>query len=593
MLFIFFMYVFLFIILFYSLKSCKELKPILSEVFTARSLITISVGILMINLFIINYMKNENTLYFWDYVAYWDMSITNMHIIDNSSPSVVFSNLINSINSDSYNIFPTYLIYPFLKLFGITRISFILGILNLFLIPSVFLLALISKQSIQEISKFSKLRIDIIFVILLLFPPLITPMLRGYLDIVGLIPACLILLKLMNHDFKKIDILSSILLSFLIVLVLFTRRWYAFFIVSLCVSYLMIYTAKVIKNRSLTTHSAIKILLNWLIIAVCLLIILAIFFRPFLRMSGGVDYSYIYSAYRFGSLSNEIMSMVYYVGILTCIFICIGVFKGGANWFSLIMLLQAPLQFFLFWRIESFGQQHYYIFMPCIAYFMILGINTIIQSYKKLNCPLLIIILSLILLQFYNSFVRPIFISIDRNILSQSIRYSNTRLDVYHIRELADYLNSLHSNSYILASSNVTINDDILRHVNMPGKNNAVPNLLFTHSVDLSDGFPYEFMNTKYVVVADPVQLHLGEKNQRVVWFFANNILAQSSFGQNYKLLKVFSIDNNIKINVYEKEKCFTGEQLEYITNSFRNYYPNDERFNNLQLGKFGCQDEK
>lgn len=593
MLLILLIYLILFLILFYCLKQYKTVSDIIVEALSVRGLLTIFSGILIANFFVIGFVSREKFIYFWDYTAYWDMSVTSATFIKHTPFNMAFSHLIDSINHDSYNIFATYLIFPFLKVLGTSRVAYVLSVLNLFFIPSVFLLSLICKQVTQIVFSSKSLRFDFIFILLLLFPPIITPMLRGYLDIVGLIPACLILLILLNEDFKEIKILNALMLSFLIIIELFTRRWYAFFIASLCISYGCVYIFRVLISKERGLKVVAKVFSNWLIIGVSTLLILWIFFRPFLQMSGGVDYAYIYSAYRFGTLSNEILSLVWYVGVFASMLIGLGVYKAFRYWFPFVLILQSPIQFYLFWRVESFGQQHYYLFMPFIVLFLILGINAIILLHKKLYYPALGVIFMVSFIQFSNSFIQPFFAPSSRFVLSNSILYPNKRDDVEQIKNLTSYLHSLSGDIYVMASSNVTFNDDILRHVDMPNTTNAIPNLLPTNNVDLSDGFPYQFMGAKYIVVADPIQLHLGKNNQMVVWFFANNILAQSSFGQNYKLLKVFSIDKNIKINVYEKEKCFTGEQLEDITNSFKNYYPNDGRFNNLQLGKFGCQNEK
>jgi len=130
-----------------------------------------------------------------------------------------------------------------------------------------------------------------------------------------------------------------------------------------------------------------------------------------------------------------------------------------------------------------------------------------------------------------------------------------------------------------LASSE-SLNDDILKCSLLPRSKNAVNNMLGTSHVDKRDGFPNNLLVAKYIVVTDPVQVHLGVEDQRVIEYFTNEIL--SGQAQNLKRIESFEIKEGLTAHIYERMGGFSVEFLDKAKNYFLAEYPNTTSLHNV-----------
>ena len=95
-------------------------------------------AIALVNLLVINYINSERAFYYWDLSGYWKNSIS---LLDSFSQSKItgFQAIASSMNTD-YNFLPLVPMLPFLFVFGTSRLSFILIILNLYVVPFAFIM---------------------------------------------------------------------------------------------------------------------------------------------------------------------------------------------------------------------------------------------------------------------------------------------------------------------------------------------------------------------------------------------------------------------------------------------------------------------
>jgi hypothetical protein len=106
--------------------------------------------------------------------------------------------------------------------------------------------------------------------------------------------------------------------------------------------------------------------------------------------------------------------------------------------------------------------------------------------------------------------------------------------------------------------------------------------LLWSSHVDKSSGFPNQILITKYILVANPVQLHLPE-GQEVVSYFASKIINGQDV-QNLKPIKVFELEPNITVTVYERMGGYSLEFLEDAKDHFTTLYPDYANLTNIDF---------
>ena len=150
---------------------------------------------ILANAFATYFVTQEHYIYYWDWSYYWhksqDLSTSLMH-----HPISALSSLISSVRSDDYNPLPVLPLVPFEWLFGTSRLSYILAITNVALLPSAFIMGLLAQRILpQKSPKPSFSPLVLATGSLLALNSLWAPMLRGLPDVIGiLVIGCILLL---------------------------------------------------------------------------------------------------------------------------------------------------------------------------------------------------------------------------------------------------------------------------------------------------------------------------------------------------------------------------------------------------------------
>ncbi|WP_217560478.1 hypothetical protein [Paenibacillus sp. GbtcB18] len=543
---------------------------------------------LVSNLLVFSFVQREKFIYFWDFSAYWNSTILFSDLYFNNFTQAVKQVYISILNDD-YNVVPILPIMFIFKLSGGSYESFVLSILNLYILPFIilFTLFMIKAFNIGSHKGHIFLLMGICF-----FPALLSPLLSGYLDSIGLLFIGLLLVILYNKKQEELSLKDILLLSFLLIALALSRRWYSYWVVGF---FSAIFIAEVLKLLFIKTYlfkNFIRTISKFFYVGIFCVLILAVFFNGFLVRTISNNYSYAYSAYKLGGVMEIFEGLIRYHGFFYFILILIGFVFGVTNhkfrYISTVLGIQAVVVFILFTRVQSFAIHHYYLFTATFLFFFCLGCYFIVNLLKQstIKSILAVIILGLVYLNFSNAFISS---SNSGKLLGKaSIIYGNYKLyprvrdDIPQLTDLTRYLNELTVNTskrvYVLSSSGI-LNDDIIRKLEMPEKLDALPSMFVTHHVDKRDGFPEEIFESEYLVVADPIQYHLRPEDQQVIGIISSSLLNQDIFGKNYKVLKEFSLSNQVKAKVFQRQTELNAETKGYVKDLFKQQYANDPLF--------------
>jgi len=179
-----------------------------------RYILIFFISLIFINIFSIFYISYEKYIYFWDYATYWDYFYFLGNSIQND-PYNAIKHIFISISKDDYNYLPVVFLMPFYFIFGDSRLSYILALGNTFLLPSIMIMTFVVENIIKSYRKEIKTTVFYLnFATILLYWPLWTPLLRGYVGIVGLIIIGIIILINTNVTFTNQKISSLIITGF-------------------------------------------------------------------------------------------------------------------------------------------------------------------------------------------------------------------------------------------------------------------------------------------------------------------------------------------------------------------------------------------
>ena len=168
------------------------------------------------------YVSREQTFYWWDYAGYNTATVNTANLF-RDSPDKAWRGVIESLSKEK-NLLISLPLVPFILLFGESRLSYILSVSLIYVLPFRLLLGAISVKLIPVYSR----RVFWSTVLLsLLIPMSWIPTLRGYLDTGGCVFVALAILVYLQ-DVKLKSWWKIPLIGFFLAVAILWRRHFAY-----------------------------------------------------------------------------------------------------------------------------------------------------------------------------------------------------------------------------------------------------------------------------------------------------------------------------------------------------------------------------
>ena len=561
--------------IFYSTRFCNVnfREMFLSDL--PRILIVAAIG----TGFIVMMISAQQTIYTGDQLETWEPTISCEETTF-TRPIQALRDLRDTINYTDYNNFLPMLMTLPMHIFGKSFMSYAFFVWIMFGLPAIFFAAATFKTFLER-SGVKIFPVSMLMALLMLYPVTEIPVLVGYANISILLLGSLILAMLLSLDRSKIEIKPLILIALLCVLAVFQARTAAYMIFSLFTGYTVYILVVGVIERTIL-RDLLVILPKFAIIGLTGLIMTLPLFYPFIKHALTYDIGTAYSAYQRGySFIDRFQNHTWYLGYLPYI-----MFVAGAilSFFSRKTLPWAA--FFLTWaitspilicRVQLMDRQHYYTMILPFVFLIALLINFALSKDKKIVGIGLIFLLTVNFLQTFGAtfntrgyftcpFVTPV------------------RHDVDDLKKFAADMNKLtvgtEKKIYSFADSGI-YNCHTLKKIYMPENREAIPNLMYNFEIDLRDGFPTHFFDADYVIVNDPIQIHLLDKDQQIVVKLSDLITKYSPISTHFRKIKEYTFNaagEPVKFNVYEKIAPFKRSDIDFVEKIFVKLYPDHDK---------------
>lgn len=544
---------------------------------------------LLANVFAIVFVSQEQTIYVWDRSIYWS-SFQQLTKLIAEDPLQTLIAVVISVNRDDYNLLPAVILTPFGLVFGTGRLSYVLAIVNIYLLPAAFLMGVVADRIHGRwLGRRSPVILLLTVLIALAFHPMWIPTLHGRVGVAGVVVIAAFLLLYVTAPFEKQTTRNVILMGLLLCLLVLVRRWYAFWVVgffaALAVSQLAILAAR---HRT-AWHQYLGTIQNGLILTASFSIALFGFGTAFMVRVLLTDYADIYAAYRTtGSWLENALSLVAYFGPLTTIG-----WLAGLTWlsmhrqtreFGVLLTLQTVIILQLFWRTQDFGTHHYYLVVPG----MILGIGVplahlCLQAGRGWYRRVVVGATLAVLVIGSARVVAPTMTAATEGVallLPSERHHPEVRTDLETLDRLLGDLKTRRARAqgsiYVLASSRI-LNSNLLVNGCRQFNRDATlcDAILRTHDVDKRDGFPIQFLDARYVVLGMPIQYHLAPEHQRVVGILADKIGSGHGVGTAFRRLpERYELDDGVQVWLLERIEPFEEAHLSQLEREFVGHYP-------------------
>ena len=557
----------------YFLSLCGTKKYIIGN--EKSILFLLIVGIL----FVFAVISRDRFVYFWDYRSYWSLCLQECNSFF-TQPLETMHRLYSDINAVEYNsLIPALEALP-MRIIGTSFLSYTILTFLMFGFPMSFVLS-VAINKLQEKCGFKSAPLWVTMLIILCVPSTLTPLLDGYCDISVLFLIAVLWMLTFSFDWYSFNIKFCTAISIVLLLILFERRYFAFFVVGYVVGLCVYGVIQFIQERKSIKYFFANL---FCIGAFCSAVLLS-FFRDFLVRGIFNNYAVAYSAYSTGDNFDKAVSVLSYFGLILMILAIIGcvallVSKKGRAYLAFLVISPA-ISAFLFFRIQSMGIHQQYVVLSQGLILLVIGIYKMIYSMRKdvLKKTAAVTAAAFLTVNFtYGFSLFPDFNSkVHSSILSQLDYKPKVRDDIIQLQMLKQELRSMadeNKSKVYVVSSSILFNDDIIRALSLPDDLNGAQFLNLCSNVDLIDGFRTGFFNSNIIVVADPAQYHLRPSDQQVVGILANEFLNNGKIGQHFSYIKEYQIDGGVKVKIYKKKAPYTKDDLTYLSRKFDAVYP-------------------
>lgn len=526
-----------------------------------------------------SFVASENQAYTWDSRFYWVVWNEYTGLLHDSF-SQWLGNIKSSVYSTDYNSLPIIALIPFNYLPIGNREAYILGVYILYLLPFAYIAMRLFAVAAGVDKKYQ----PYVFVFLASFIPFITPTLRGYPDIIGMIPlslCCLILFKVNILNYRGYRfVLLAIAVGVLLWLPFAFRRWYAYSVVSLFITLPFLNTFLFGGKARFSKERIFKYFAFFTISAVVVIFAVCLFQFELAKRILTTNYSDIYSAYK-ATEEATLLITLNYAGLYLLPLIFLGVayiFFGSSSRLKVLCafaLANFIITYIIFTRTQTPGMQHG---MPLCFWLAILVLSALKLFFDKLKKGLattltiaFALLTAAVFISTYSKpFGKPEWVS--RYLPGKEYPLRLENFDHYH--ELIAFMSARvgADDKVAVFASSGSLNNDLFAAISPASFVSHIANV---SQVDLRDKLTIEAFSSRYAIVTDPTQTHLDIHGQQVISLPNNLILEGKGIGAAYKRVsQPFILSGGVQAYVYEKTRPYTIDEYRSMIDEFARSYP-------------------
>ena len=517
------------------------------------------VAAVLLNLQAVLYCTFMKEIFVWDNAGYF----VTVHKLNELFPSMeYFKAVYKSVFETDYNYIIALPASIFCKLFGESRLVFVLSIVNFYLLPLVTLIY-------AAANRIYKKGWMAIFAVLGL-PYLVFAANTGFIDIGGVLFAFLAAVIFLWGDGDEMCVLSGICLALCVLM----RRWYSFYALS------FIITSVLWGISRKKAKGSIYLVLSFAFV-------LLFFAQPFVTGKLMADYRDMYSAYALG-IGTDIRIFTRYFGLLLVIAVSLWAIvkqaKAGLKMTpEFFMWVQGIICFALFTALQTHGQQHLALYVPMFIIFTLSVCSRDVPVFASFSPERTVLLcVALCAANLVSVFIprqQPQTISEIKgvSVLPTFSIYPQVDQNAESFLQVTEYMDGeigMRGKTVCFLASSLEMNYDTLRNAEISLSVKKKYDIdresyyLTIGDVDKRDGFADSLFAADYILVPSELQIHLAPEEQRVISVPYKHIVNGTGIGEAYeKQDKSFTLNSGDEIYLYKKIRDITPEEKENLKN--------------------------
>ncbi|MEO5759099.1 MAG: hypothetical protein ABIQ51_19790 [Mesorhizobium sp.] len=518
------------------------------------------------------YVSIEQNVYYWDFIAYHD-SFNRLGALLIESPIQALIKLKNSIETDDYGTAILVPLMPFQILFGGSRLSFVVAVVTIYLVPTALFVARMSY--LEAVSTTPSHRGWLaVWIAALLYTPFWAATLRGWPDIAG----CLALLAATYFLWKtkfltREPVISGICVGACLWSAFMLRRWYAYSVMGIAVSAALFCLLQVARDRD---ASALWKATLGAACAVFIIVAAVLTFQlPLVARILATSYGDLYSGYKtdFVSQIDQFGSRLSYVNWLMIVAgLCLSIARR--NRFSLFCAVASALTFLFFTRTQDPDRHHsmpmFLWLFPAYAQAIVAIVSIQALRWRWASAAIAVAAGLAYLGTFF---------PIGRQVLSPvSYVFAKEETLPLHLDNLTEYKRLVDDlvtkiepgDHFSVFASGSVMSDSLLLNMNP----SLYRDIILSCQVDSRDKFLPDSLRAKYIVVTDPPVIHRQPSAQICVTLPDQQIAEGTGIGAAYKRIATYQLSGNVSGYLYEQVRPVSKSEIDALYSQFRQRYP-------------------
>ena len=497
------------------------------------------------------YVCTSRTVYVWDNAGYWTLA---RNLANAPLGRAMLLEVLRSTVTMDYNELLAFPISLVMRLFGESRAVFIFCITDLYTYPAALgLCALTRRHRLGGLALAGCL-----------------PML-AYIGCVGFVDtaACAAAVWALVFYRRGEDRAASALLAGVCLCLSFLlRRYFFFYACAFC-------AAAALEWLLLERRRPGRLLILF-----CALGLAAVYatLNFLLDKVVGGGFGDLYSAYDLGRRYDLLLAARYF-GLLPLVALLglgiLGIMQDRARGDALFALLLAAVCCGAFMTVQTHGQQHLLMYVPPLALLLAAALD---RARRAVALAAAALSLWCLVPKAQPGSLQEIPYP---SVLPSFVYYGPKREDIGELRRLADDLDALSAEgpktAAVLSSSlvfNLETLSNLRASLNLPAPAQTTT-LLYQGTVDRVNAMNWDVLRADYLLVADPVQTHLGEDNQAVIALLAHDLLDRSGPGTAYEPLpERYALQNGVSVSIYARVRELTEAEYALISGRLLERYP-------------------
>lgn len=344
---------------------------------TGKTLVVLGAGVFVFCLLAVLYVSLCREIFYWSNADYWNMA---RRIASGELDGQLWSTVYNSILTSEFNYIPALLSSVFIRLFGESRMVFILSLVICYLIPANILIYLTAK-------KIGKAPFITTLIVIFTMPVTVYLTFNGFTEIGGFLMCIACFYLYFKKNSAEPGLVRCVVIGVILAALMLWNNWYLFFSVSFITA--MIAEAIIFRKRWYVRLAALAAM-----IAVVSFFFEGFMFQRLLASYGGGSFDF--------NVSENMKLITRYIGLVFLVLLAASSVMIGIKYKEkrqVFIWLQLIVCYIMFTATQTHGQGHLLLYVPGFIMLLILSVKYIHREQA------LIVVFALALIHSVNIFI--------------------------------------------------------------------------------------------------------------------------------------------------------------------------------------------